>query len=200
MTSRRWNPVTRKWDIPYTRAGRDYPQLSPVLAAQLHAIEPTHDGMMEYFPCMVLLANGKRHDCVYIADANSYIRIWGVWPDDDPGKNSIPIQDVAQIQRSPTRLPARVARDMYSVGESGMGYCIFTLSFTDGTRQAYCTGNLVDFPELPEGKSVDDVVALRPNEGRGEQILGSRSYYWCLFDAEPKKNLMQRFVHALRFS
>ncbi len=130
----RWNPSSRKWDIPYTPAARNYPQLSANLEAQLHAIEPTHDGMMEYFPCMVLLADGKQHDCVYIAEAQPYIRIWGVWLDDDQGRKAIPIEEVAQIQPSPTRLPVRFAREMYAVGESGMGGCIFTLCFTDGTR------------------------------------------------------------------
>ena len=179
---------------------RAYPELPPHLEAQLYAIERTRDGMMEYFPCSVLLANGEQHDCVYIVEAKSYIRIWGVWPDDDPGKRAIAIEDVAQIQPSPGRLPARLAREMYAVGESGMGYCIFTLSFADGTRQPYCTGNLIDFPELPEGKSIDEVVALRPNEGKGEQTLGTSPYCWCLFSAARQQNLMQRLAHALRFS
>ena len=156
--------------------------------------------MLEYFPCMVLLASGEQHDCVYIAEASSYIRIWGVWPDEDNGKSAIRIEDVAQIQPSPSRLPAKFAREMYAVGESGMGYCIFTLHFADGTCQPYCTGNLVDFPQMPVGKSVNDVVALRPNQGRGEESLGARQYHWCLFAAQPEKSFMQRLSHALRFS
>ena len=135
-----------------------------------------------------------------MVEAKSYIRIWGVWPDDDHGKKSIRIEDVAQIQPSPSRLPARFAREMYSIGESGMGYCIFTLHFSDGTRQPYCTGNLVDFVELPEGKSMRDVIALTPNEGKGEQSLSTRPYHWCLFTIQPRPNLMQRLRHALHFS
>ena len=134
-----------------------------------------HDGMIEYFPCMVHLTNGEQHDCVYVVDAKSYIRIWGVWPDEDCGKRALAIQDVAQIHLSPSRLPVQFARQMYAVGESGMGYCIFTLQFADGTRQTYCTGNLIDFPELPKGKSVRDVVALSLNEGASEQSLGRES-------------------------
>jgi len=199
VTTRRWNTNTRKWER-YTPAHRDYPRLPVSLEAQLHAIEPTHDGTMEYFPCMVQLANGEQHDCVYAVDAKSYIHIWGVWPDEDRGKRALGIQEVAQIHPSPSRLPVQFARQMYAVGESGMGYCIFTLQFADGTRQAYCTGNLIDFPELPEGKSVGDVVALRPNEGAREPSLGTRRYYWCLFGARPRRNLVQRLVHALRFS
>ncbi len=200
MSTWRWNPGSGKYDIPYAPGDRDYPQLSPTLQAQLRAIEPTHDGMIEYFPCMVQLANGEQHDCVYVVDAKSYIRIWGVWPDEDRGKRALAIQDVARIHPSPSRLPVQFARQMYAVGESGMGYCIFTLQFADGTRQAYCTGNLIDFPELPEGKSVRDVVALIPNEGAREQNLGTREHYWCLLGCRPQRNLVQRLVHALRFS
>ena len=94
-----------------------------------HSYMPSSQCMMEYFPCMVLFANGEQHDCVYVADAKSYIRAWGVWPDDDPGKREIAIQDMAQIQPSPNRLPARFAREMYAVGESGLGYCISRFAF-----------------------------------------------------------------------
>lgn len=149
---------------------------------------------------MVSLTNGQQRDCVYMVEAKSYIRVWGVWPDDDPGERAILLEDVAEIQPSPSRLPVTFARQMYAIGESGMGYCIFTLYFSDGARQAYCTGNLIDFPELPESKSISDVVAIKPNEGRGEQGLGTQEYYWCLFGARPQPGLMQRLVHALRFS
>lgn len=183
-------PGERKVRYSYAPDDHDYPPLSPTLHAQLCDIEPMHNGMIEYFPCMVRLANSERHDCVYVVDAKSYIRIWGVWPDEDRGKRALAIQDVAQIHPSPSRLPVKFARQMSAVGESGMGYCIFALQFADGTRQAYCTGNLIDFPELTEGKSVRDVVALSPNEGAREQTFGTREYYWCLFGAPPQRNLI----------
>jgi hypothetical protein len=182
----RWNAASGKYDILYAAGDRDYPQLSPVLQAQLHAIEPTHDGMIEYFPCMVQLANGEQHDCIYVVDAKSYIRVWGAWPDEDRGKRALAVQDVVEIHPSPSRLPVQFARQMYAIGESAMGYCIFALQFADGTRQVYCTGNLMDFLEFPEGKSVRDVVALTPNQGERERSLGTREYYWCLFGARPQ--------------
>jgi len=71
---------------------------------------------MEYFPCLVVLENVEQHDYVYIVEAKSYIRFWGVWPDDDPAKRPIRIDDVAQIHSSPSRLPVRLARQMYTLG------------------------------------------------------------------------------------
>jgi hypothetical protein len=200
VTSLRWNPITKQWDIPYTPAARDYPRLSPALAAQLGAIEPAYGGMRDYVPCMALLTNGERLDCIYMAESKSYIRSWGIWPDDDPGKRSIRLEDVAEIQPSPSRLPAKFTRKMYALGESGMGYCIFTLHFSDGTSHTYCTGNLIDFPEMPPGKSVQDVIALHPNQGRGEESLDTRPYHWCLFACEQQKSFMQRLSRALRLS
>jgi hypothetical protein len=155
---------------------------------------------MDYFPCTVLLANGDERDCVYLVEATSYIRTWVVWPDDDPGKREIRVEEVARIQPSASRLPVKFARKMYAAGESGMGYCVFTLDFADGTRQPYCTGNLIDFPELPAGKSMRDVVAITPHNGRGEQSLGTQQYWWCLFSALPRKSMIQRLWHALRSS
>jgi hypothetical protein len=149
---------------------------------------------------MVLLTTGEQLDCIYMAESKSYIRSWGIWPDDDPGKRSIRLEDVAEIQASPSRLPAKFAREMYALGESGMGYCIFTLHFADGTSRAYCTGNLIDFPQMPAGKSVQDVVALHPNQGRGEESLDTRPYHWCLFAREQQKSFMQRLSRALRLS
>jgi hypothetical protein len=153
---------------------------------------------MEYFPCLVVLETGEQRDHVFIAPAESYIRVWGIWPDDDPGKKEIRIQDVTEIRPSPSRLPAELAHEMYAVGESGMGFCIFTLQFVDGTLQSYCTGNLIDFPELPPGQTIRDVVAIRPSEGRGEKSLGSRDYHWCLFSGQPQPNFVERLKRRLR--
>src|SRR6266550_861820 len=83
---KRWNPATRAWDIDYRPSKRQYPPLPLEIQKQLKAVEPTHDGMMEYFPCAVTLGTGEICECVYFANADLYIKFWGVWPDDDPGK------------------------------------------------------------------------------------------------------------------
>lgn len=96
----RWNPDTRNWDIRYTSRLLRYPPLPPHLKTELSKIESTHDGIMEYFPCLVVLENVEQHDYVYIVEAKSYIRFWGVWPDDDPAKRAIRIDDVADSVQS----------------------------------------------------------------------------------------------------
>jgi len=135
-----------------------------------------------YYPCFVTLRDGRAIDRVYVQEAQTYIRSWGVWPEKDSGKRSLPIEDVIMIESSPTRLPARIATEIYKSGESGMGFNIFTLIFADGQRQAYCAGNAVDFAIYPPGKGPDDVLAVLLHEGRNDpEIIWPPHYYWCLY-------------------
>ena len=85
-----------------------------------------HDGLAVYSPCQVTLTSGEVVDHVYVMEAGNYMRSWGVDPKDDPAKRAVAIEQVALIQSSPTRLPARFANDIYAAGESGMGYTAFT--------------------------------------------------------------------------
>ena len=199
MSSRRWNPITRKWDITYTAAKRNYPPLSSELEKQLRAIEPTHDGYSEYFPCAVLLSGSEQHDRVYLADATSFIQIYGAWPDDDATDIAIPVERVVQIQKSPYRLPLKIAREIYSLGERGISGRMFALEFADGSRQHYHTANLTDFLELPLGQALIDIVAVTPDSGAMVNAMTEAPYQWCLFASKPRQSALQRLAHALRF-
>jgi len=98
-------------------------------------------------------------------------------------KSHISIADVDALAESPRRLPAKFANELYKSGESGMGYTIFTVVFADGSRQAYLTGNAVDFIRYPEGKTSGDIVDVLPHEGRSAEPISGPQYYWCLFAA-----------------
>lgn len=148
----------------------------------LDLVAPSGPDDILYRPCLVTLKDGRVFDRVYVQEAQTYIRTWGVWPEEDPGKWFLPIEDVQMIESGPTRLPARFASEIYDSGEWGMGFCIFTLMFTDGERQAYGSGNAVDFVIYPPGKGPDDVAAVIPHEGRSDpEILRPPHYYWCLY-------------------
>jgi hypothetical protein len=113
--------------------------------------------------------------------AQSYIDVWGVWPEDDKGKRHISVNEVANLSESPYRLPPGLADELYRAGESGMGYCIFTLVFSDGSEQVYLSGNAIDFVQLPQGKSVSDLAAVVPHKGRNAPYVETLKYSWCLF-------------------
>lgn len=121
-----------------------------------------------YRPCQVVLRTGEVVDRVYVSDARSYMNRFGSWPWE--GREShIPVTEIAEIRPSPTRIPARFANKMYHAGESGMGYCVFTLVLRDGRRLPFVTtGNAVDFLNLPRGVSPAHIVDLLPHVGRDE--------------------------------
>lgn len=149
---------------------------------QLLLVEPSRDWYLEYRPCRVTLIDGRQLDCVYVVPEESYRKSWGTWPEDDSGKKSILIQDLSSIETSASRLPAEIANKIYDAGESGMGYCVFTLVFGDHTRQAYVTGNAVDFVPMPDEKTIAEIIDVIPHEGRqSENLLHGLNYYWCLF-------------------
>jgi hypothetical protein len=175
---------------------REYSAIKPSLLDQLMRVEPSDDGTVKYRPCRVALKNGQSLDRVYVVDAESYIKMWGVFPEDDKGKNSIAIDDVTQIESSRLRLPPRLANKMYHAGESGMGYCLFTLVLKDGRRLPYITGNAVDFPNLPQDVTTEMIVDLLPNVGREffqsktiDPMTRGAEYYWCLYRKPERASL-----------
>lgn len=159
----------------------DFPKLTDKLREDLRTITPSMDSDLTYWPCAARMRNGTVLLCVYVVAEGPYIKHWGVYPQQDCGKSHISLSDVDALANSPNRLPARFANKLYKSGESGMGYTVFTVVFADGSRQAYGTGNGVDFIRYPEGKSQNDVIDVLPHEGRSAELARGPEYYWCLF-------------------
>lgn len=163
---------------------RRYALLPDHIRQAMHSIPPSDGGSIMYYPCRVILKNGASLDTVYIEPEKRYLRVWGIYPEDDRDKRSVCIEDVVKVEDSPTRLPFQFANEIYRNGESGMGYTIFTVVFSDGRSQAYSTGNAVDFIRYPEGKGPQDVVAVEPHEGRNANPTPTPGWYWCLYSEE----------------
>ena len=158
-----------------------FPPLPDKLRQDLNAISPSVDRDITYWPCAARVKDGTVLTCVYIVEEAPYLRHWGIYPEQDRAKSYILVQDVDALAESPRRLPSRFANELYKAGESGMGYTIFTVRFANGYRQAYVTGNAVDFIRYPEGMTQSDVVAVLPHEGRNAEPISCPEYYWCLF-------------------
>ncbi len=161
-------------------AGRmDYPDLPDFLLSQWEAILPAHSAARNARACMAVLDDGSVFDAVYVASAQDFIDNWGVWPKDDHAKREIDITRVRQLLESPRRLPSKFAE---KIRETRMGGCDFTLMFSDNTKQAYITGNAVDFLELPSGKSMTDVIDVFQDRSlHSENYLQDLQFFWCLF-------------------
>jgi hypothetical protein len=155
--------------------------IRPQLYAKLQAIRPSRDGDMAYFPCQVRLTDGRVLERVYVQPLEPYRTHWGVLPADDPDKHHVPIEDIADLEESPLRLPPQFADELYRAGESGMGYTIFQLDFRNGASIPVVTGNAVDFVPLPPGTTVADIVRVRPHEGRNDGPCSGPTYYWSIF-------------------
>lgn len=108
--------------------------------------------------------DGTAESRVYVVEPLGYIREWGVWPWQDTGKRWIPAERIRSIRSSPLRLPPHFANALSSAGESGMGYCAFSVDLRDGRRLFFVTGNAVDFPCWPYGVKPIDVVAVHPHD------------------------------------
>jgi len=63
-----------------------------------------------------------------------------------------------------------------------MGYFVFELVLASARVLACQTGNAVDFVALPDGVTSDQVVGVRPGQGRGrEPDCRERRYAWSLY-------------------
>jgi len=160
---------------------RTYPVLSASQRDQLNRIAPSIDGALRYFPCCVRLRVGQLVDRVYLVEAQSYISVWGVWPDQDAHKHEVKIEDVVEIFESPTRMPVNFANELYRAGESGMGYTVFTMRFRDGSEHAVATGNAIDFVPFPAGQTAADIIEVVPHHGHERAVDSTQPYYWCIY-------------------
>ena len=161
---------------------REYKPIPKHLHEKLMKIEPSENYGLKYYPCQVALKDGGHVDRVYVVEQESYIKVWGVYPEDDGGKSEVLIEDVVDIEESPSRLPAKFANKLYEAGESGMGVTIFTVVFRHGVRQVFAAGNAVDFISYPEGKSSADIRDVLPHKGReSAEITRAPEYYWCIY-------------------
>ena len=130
--------------------------ISKELTAALRAIEPSHCYGKLLRPCTVVLRNGT-----------TIVR--ALASEDAPGLRTdwrIHRDEIAEVRPYPFRMPAHLATKLYSAGESGMGYEIFTMDLRSGQRLVFITGNVVDFPDLPEGVTADDILDVHPHKGR----------------------------------
>jgi len=162
-------------------AEQKFPQITRTLAAELKSIQPSITKHMKLYPCLATLTDGRQIDGVYMVDAGSFLKI-----DALGDRTVLPLARVAHIEDSPTRLPAKIADQVYGAGEFAMGYYVFTLVFDDGSRLPCRTGDLVDFLDLPSGYAAHKVVRVLPHVGGkivapGKPQGHSASAVWCPF-------------------
>jgi hypothetical protein len=156
-------------------------QISKRQKEQLQSITPSTNGIVNYYPCEVTLRNGNRIDNVYLVEASSYLKTWGLMPDEDPGKKFVLIEEVDKLRDSRNRLQPAFANKLYKAGESGMGYCVFKLVFDNGQTLDVVSGNAIDFVPVPAGFTTNNIKDVLPHEGSRKEFIKGLSYNWCLY-------------------
>ena len=154
---------------------------TPEFIAQVEMIEPSDTGLLgqhqKHRPCRLILKDGTvipRAICV--EDHRGFTTDGWIHP-----------SAVERVEPSRERMPASLASRIYTAGESGMGYQLFRLRFADGASQVFVTGNVVDFPDYPDGYDCEDAEEVFPHEGRKESRFGyrqSRGCQWCFYVKE----------------
>lgn len=155
--------------------------ISESLKRQLLKVEPSKDWIIEYRPCEVTLKNGKQLDRVYIVESDSYLKAWGIMPDQDKGKNFVLVEDIEEIRESSLRMPAKLANKLYKAGESGMGYCLYKMTLDNGESIDVVAGNAIDFPPLPQGIRSNNIKDVFPHQGSRQNPTKSPNYIWCIY-------------------
>ena len=159
--------------------------LSEDLQRQLAMIEPTiTESGVRLYPCAAKLKDGTLRDCVYLVDAASFLCLTTFrHPADMTDVRWLSPSDLAWINDSPWRLPARFAKQIHEAGESGMGHRVFTVVFSWWCRRVYVQ-SVVDFIEYPPGKNGSKIKAVLPHIGERKAGANSQpSVYWCVFSA-----------------
>lgn len=168
---------------------RDYGHPDHSLMVEIDSLPVTERAGLKASIGSAVLDNGEVAECVYFADAACYIGVWGVWPEEDPGKRGLDWRRVRSVRRSAHALPPELEVDD---SEVAMGGVAFEVAFADGTRFSCATGNATDFLALPRGYLASDVISTRAitfediDEGRiGQPQFCGAKYYWCLIGRYP---------------
>jgi hypothetical protein len=151
------------------------------LLQQLDAIEPSEvEPGFRLYPCSAQLNDGTVLECIYFMTAATSKRLLGREGSTLPDRYWVSKGDVASIRKSPVRLPASLANQIYRAGETHNGCYIFTLVFSRWVRRGYLVGGFVDFLDFPTGHGPSDVkeLLLRIGPSRASQVP---EYRWCVY-------------------
>ena len=160
-------------------------KLSVKLKKELELIIPYSEFETDYYPCDVLMKNGKMKKNVIIVEAQQYINIWGMWPKDDNHKREIKLSDVKSIKTAQNRMPIQIENQLQYIEETGMGYHLFFLKLNSERKLLAQTGNIKFFLNLGENILASDISEILPFDRSVDfdvmpEIFES-NYYWCIY-------------------
>lgn len=185
-----WPLTSEQGDFEERLPMDDFGTISLDLYRQLTRIAPS-PSVGGLYPCRVITKSGKTIDRVFMSEVPADWCPAVLGPEFRVSMRGLerespllPVEDIASIEESPYRLSPRLVAKLH---ESGMGFCIYTLVFSDGQRHTHLSlASWMDFTELPEGMTGSDVIdAISEPRGTPYEGEGSKPYDCICFFRPP---------------
>ena len=98
------------------------------------------------------------------------------------GRNVIAPFHVDKVEKSPFALPAEFYRQICASGETSMSWHQFTAKMRDGKIFSFGSSCDLEFFELQQGSTMDDIVEVSPHKKTGGDYLKPKIFFDCLLD------------------
>lgn len=131
-----------------------------IIFRQLKEIDPspaTHTPLR--YPCRIYLHDLSVIDPAYIyilSDGHDYVDLFRYRHQSFAGSG-----DIARVERSVYRLPAKIAKQIELQGESLPDCWIYDLAFNNGEILTYASSGNWDFPMLPAKYDIKNIYECR---------------------------------------
>jgi len=107
-------------------------------------------------------------------------------------KRYVKPETVAEIRRSPNRIPLPYRQGIWVVGETSMGSLSFVITLKDGSTFGCLYPGASDLVELPPPYTPADIVDLEIGVGLAKAqkvVLREPDFVWCPFYESPEEEL-----------
>lgn len=95
------------------------------------------------------------------------------------GGNRLAVYDVDRVTTSPFALPTRFRDQLWSAGETAMGWISFTATMDDEQEFWFGTSFNIDFFEMPSGYTADRITAIHPHNALQGVYLRDKPFFDC---------------------
>lgn len=96
--------------------------------------------------------------------------------------NCINSYDVARVEKSPYAIPAQYRNRIWSAGETRMSWISFTGLMNDGKEFWFGTPYHIEFFEMPEEYTADQITDVIPHRSLSGQPLRDKVFFDCYLD------------------
>jgi hypothetical protein len=93
------------------------------------------------------------------------------------GNNCVRHFDIAALERSRFAIP--LGRLSEVQGETSMSWTQFTAVMRDGAEFSFGTSFLMEFFDMPDGYSGDDIASIHPHRAGSGRTYRERPYFCC---------------------